>query len=71
MKTLPLSIMVTCMAILIDPAVAGDVYRSLDLNELTFTDQPLPDMTERDEAVSALNGGGMREILLHRLDACV
>ncbi len=55
MKTLQLSIMVIFMAILMHPAVAGDVYRSLDLNELTFTDPPLPDMTERDEAASALN----------------
>ncbi len=55
MKSLKLSVVVICVAFLIHPALAGDVYTSQNLAELTFTDQPLPEVTEPDDAVNVLN----------------
>ena len=55
MKRLQLFAMVICVGFLAQSALAEDVYTSRALNELTFTDQPLPEVTQRDEAVNALN----------------
>ncbi len=55
MKRSQLSMMALCFGFLIQPALAADLYTSLNLNELTFTDQPLPEVTQRDEAVNGVN----------------
>jgi hypothetical protein len=55
MKSLKLSLLVIFVGCLIHPALAEDVYTLRNLDELTFTDRPLPEVTEPDEAVGTLN----------------
>ena len=55
MRLTKATILVICIASFVHPALAGDVYTLVDLSEVSFTDQPLPDVSQPDDAVNALN----------------